>query len=178
MYVAVFSIAEESVPPGAPKTTLRDEFLASMQTFGIPTERTPVFSYPVRNFPSHRQDILDEMLQMRRSIAPTMVMLPSSDDIHQDHQVVHNEGMRCFKDLSVWGYELPWNSMALNSQAFVRLEPCHLQAKLLALQQYRTQFELGRPYFQREFVEGLAHVRGAQIKVLLAEAFQVLRLRW
>jgi hypothetical protein len=53
-----------------------------------------------------------------------------------------------------------------------------LQAKWEALQAYKSQFELGRPYFSREFIEGLARVRGVQVKSPYAEAFEVMRLKW
>ena len=33
--VAAFSTAEDSLPPGMPRTQLRDEFIESMGTFGI-----------------------------------------------------------------------------------------------------------------------------------------------
>jgi LmbE family N-acetylglucosaminyl deacetylase len=107
-----------------------------------------------------------------------MVFLPSANDLHQDHQVLNAEGLRCFKDMTVWGYELPWNNIGFPAQAFVTLEPCDLQAKWEALQAYKSQFELTRPYFSREFIEGLARVRGVQVKSPYAEAFEVMRLKW
>src|SRR5260370_37354738 len=48
VFVAAFSTAEESLPPEASPTRLRDEFLAALQTLGVPPEKTLVFGYPVR----------------------------------------------------------------------------------------------------------------------------------
>jgi hypothetical protein len=53
-----------------------------------------------------------------------------------------------------------------------------LRAKWDALQEYKSQFELARPYFSWEFIEGLARVRGVQVKSTYAEAFEVMRLKW
>jgi LmbE family N-acetylglucosaminyl deacetylase len=178
VFVAAFSTAEESLPPGAKPNRLRDEFLAAMQTLGIPQDNALVFEYPVRRLSYYRQELLEELVKLRKQIDPNMVFLPSSSDLHQDHQVLNAEGLRCFKDMTVWGYELPWNNIGFPAQAFVTLESCDLQAKWEALQAYKSQFELGRPYFSREFIEGLARVRGVQVKSPYAEAFEVMRLKW
>jgi N-acetylglucosamine malate deacetylase 1 len=178
IFVAAFSTAEESLPPGAAPSRLQDEFLAAMQTLGIPRNHTLVFGYPVRRLSYYRQELLEELVKLRSEINPTMVFLPSASDLHQDHQVLNAEGLRCFKDMTIWGYELPWNNIGFPAQAFVTLERCDLQAKWDALQAYKSQFELGRPYFSWEFIEGLARVRGVQVKNPSAEAFEVMRLKW
>ena len=178
VFVAAFSTAEGSLPPGAVPTRLRDEFLSSMQILGIPPDKTFVFGYPVRRLSYYRQELLEELVKLRNLVNPNMVFLPSASDLHQDHQVLNAEGLRCFKDMTVWGYELPWNNIGFPAQAFITLEPCDLQAKWEALQAYKSQFELGRPYFSREFIEGLARVRGVQVKSPYAEAFEVMRLKW
>jgi len=176
--VAAFSTAEESLPPGAVPTRLRDEFLSAMQVLGIPPDKTFVFGYPVRRLSYFRQELLEELVKLRSQVNPNMVFLPSASDLHQDHQVLNAEGLRCFKDMTVWGYELPWNNIRFPAQAFVTLEPCDLQTKWEALQAYKSQFELARPYFSWEFIEGLARVRGVQVKAPYAEAFEVMRLKW
>lgn len=178
VFVAAFSTAEESLPPGAAPCRLQDEFLAAMQTLGIPRDHTLVFGYPVRRLSYYRQDLLEELVKLRSKVHPTMVFLPSASDLHQDHQVLNAEGLRCFKDMTIWGYELPWNNIGFPAQAFVTLERCDLQAKWDALQAYKSQFELARPYFSWEFIEGLARVRGVQVKNPYAEAFEVMRLKW
>jgi LmbE family N-acetylglucosaminyl deacetylase len=176
--VAAFSTAEDSLPPGAPITQLRDEYLAAMSKLGIPRDNVFVFGYPVRRLSYHRQEVLEDLVQLRRQLDPSVVFIPSGTDLHQDHQVLNAEGLRCFKDMSIWGYELPWNNIGFPAQAFVTLERCHLQTKWEALQEYKSQFELARPYFSWEFIEGLARVRGVQVKACYAEAFEVVKIRW
>lgn len=178
VFVAAFSTAEESLPQGAVPTRLRDEFLSAMKVLGIPPENTFVFGYPVRRLSYFRQELLEELVKLRRQVNPNMTFLPSATDLHQDHQVLNAEGLRCFKDMTVWGYELPWNNIGFPAQAFVIVEPCDLQMKWKALQTYKSQFELARPYFSWEFIEGLARVRGVQVKAHYAEAFEVMRIKW
>jgi LmbE family N-acetylglucosaminyl deacetylase len=178
IYLAAFSTAEESLPPGASPTTLKEEYLEAMRTLGIPRENTYVYDYPVRRLSYHRQEVLDELIRLRREVRPEMILLPSGSDVHQDHQTLYAEGLRAFKDITIWGYELPWNHITFSSQAFVTLGPRHLEKKWKALQAYRSQIQMGRPYFTREFLEGLARVRGVQIKTEYAESFEVIRIKW
>lgn len=175
--VAAFSTAQESLPPGARPDTLKSEFFGAMKTLGVPDANVVVYDYPVRKLSYHRQEVLEELVRLRRAVRPDTVLLPAGTDLHQDHQVLYNEGLRAFKDLSVLGYELPWNHIEFPAQAFVQLERRHVDAKLRALQAYASQIELQRPYFTAEFIEGLARVRGVQVKCEFAEAFQVLRIR-
>ena len=178
VYIAAFSTAEESLPPGALPTTLRDEFFAATQLAGLSREHVFVYGYPVRRLSYYRQEVLEELIKLRHQLNPDMVLLPSGRDLHQDHQVVHAEGLRAFKDLTVWGYELPWNHITFSAQAFVTLERRHIEAKWRILKAYHSQLtELNRTYFSWEFVEALARVRGTQVKAEYAEAFEVVRIR-
>jgi LmbE family N-acetylglucosaminyl deacetylase len=178
IFVAAFSTAEESLPPGSPRGLLRGEFLAAMNSMTIPESNTRVFDFPVRRLSYHRQEVLEELVKLRKEIDPEMVFLPSGNDLHQDHQVVHGEGLRVFKERNTWAYELPWNQIEFTAQAFVTLQRKNLNVKWEALQAYKSQLELHRPYFSWTFVEGLARVRGVQVKAEYAEAFEVIRVRW
>ncbi|MGB7847712.1 MAG: PIG-L deacetylase family protein [Candidatus Acidiferrum sp.] len=176
--VAAFSTAEESLPVGSPPGLLRAEFADAMGRMGIPEKNTRVFNFPVRRLSYHRQEVLDEIVKLRKELDPEMVFLPSGNDLHQDHHVVNEEGLRVFKERTVWGYELPWNQIEFSAQAFVTLERKYIEAKWNALQAYKSQLDLGRPYFSWTFIEGLARVRGVQVKAEYAEVFEVMRLKW
>ena len=177
VHVAAFSTAEDSLPPGAPPTLLRDEFNAAMEFMGIPQEHRYVFEYPVRMLKDHRQEVLEQLITLKKEIAPDTVFLPSGEDVHQDHQVIHIEGLRAFRNASILGYELPRNHITFTTHAFVVLEQRHIERKWQALQCYESQFTLGRSYFTQEFVESLARVRGLQVDSEWAEAFQVYRYK-
>jgi N-acetylglucosamine malate deacetylase 1 len=178
IYVAVFSTAEKSVPKGFPKTALRDEFHRAMTLLGIQEDRLKIFDYEVRTLSYHRQEILDELIALRKSIRPDMVFLPSGEDLHQDHQTVFNEGLRAFKEITLWGYELPWNTITFPTRGFVTLEERHIRKKWKALQAYKTQFAAQRPYFTLDYIKGIATVRGIQVKAKYAEAFDTVRTKW
>lgn len=177
IHVAAFSTAEESVPEGESKDTLRNEFLAAMSIMGIPRNNLHVYGFPVRRLNYYRQDVLEQLIQLKGQIDPSAVFLPSCSDLHQDHQVLNIEGLRAFKERTVFGYELPWNHISYSANAFVTLDIRHIEKKWECLQAYRSQIKLNRPYFTREFHLGLAKIRGVQVKSEYAESFEIQRLR-
>jgi N-acetylglucosamine malate deacetylase 1 len=177
VFAAAFSTAEESLPPGMPPDTLKREFCEAMPILGVPVSQLFIYDFTVRRLSYHRQEVLEEMVSLRLKIKPDLVLLPSGNDLHQDHQVVHAEGLRAFKDMSILGYELPWNHINFSAQAFFTLEKRHIEKKWAALQCYRSQSALDRLYLKKEFIEGIARVRGVQVKTAYAEAFEAVRIR-
>lgn len=175
--IAAFSTARASVPEGSDPDILRKEFIRSMEISGISDDHYFIYDYQVRKLNYSRQEVLEEMIKLRNNIQPDLVLIPSGNDLHQDHEVVHNEGLRAFKDNSIWGYELPWNHVTFNTEAFVTLEQKHIDKKWEMMSVYESQLIKQRNYFTREFIEGLARVRGVQVKEDFAEAFEVIRLK-
>ncbi len=172
-YVA-FSSAEKSVPKGMSKNVLKKELKKAAKVLGIPEKNLILLNYPVRDFPAHRQEILEDMLKIGEKIKPDLVLLPCSHDTHQDHQVIAQEGFRAFKTTSMLGYEISWNNLSFNTEAFILLKPKHLQKKLRAIRCYKSQSK--RAYASEEFIKSLATTRGRQIGAdSYAEAFEITR---
>lgn len=151
---------------------LAAEFRAAMEALHVAEHI--LYDAPVRLFCEHRQAILDRLIWLARRVQPHLVLMPSSWDVHQDHQVVHTEAMRAFKGVSCWAYELPWNQRSFSTVAFVGLEQRHIDQKWAAVQQYRSQE--ARAYCSRPFLDSLARVRGVQANREFAEAFHVIRM--
>ena len=173
VFYAAFSTAEESVPPEFPPDILEQEVKAGTRALGIPPENLLVYKYAVRHLPHVRQEILEELVSLKRDLDPGAVFLPSSQDLHQDHQTVYMEGLRAFKMVTVLGYEPPWNNLSFDYRHFVVLQKEHIQTKINALKCYQSQ--QSRPYSQEDFIWSWARSRGGQISVQYAEAFDVLR---
>lgn len=172
-YIAA-SRCEESVPAGLPKDVLETECRACTKALGLAPEDVSVWRFPVRHFPSVRQQILEEFVKVSREFSPELVLLPSSDDTHQDHKTIYEEGFRAFKRSTLLGYELPQNLISFSNSAFVALEARHVDRKIAALSEYRSQ--AFRPYAAGDFIRSLAQVRGVQAGVGMAEAFEAVRL--
>lgn len=178
VFVAAFSTAQEALPEGVEADSLKNEFYRALHdVLGLPNENLFTFNYPVRRLSYHRQDVLEDLLSLKREICPSVVFIPSGNDLHQDHQVLHNEALRAYKELTIFGYELPWNHIEFSAQAFIILKEKHIQMKWKALEQYKTQIDLKRPYFSYQFIESLARIRGVQIKEEYAEAFELIRAK-
>jgi N-acetylglucosamine malate deacetylase 1 len=133
----------------------------------------PYSHFQTREFHKDRQVILDTMLAIKRLIDPEIVFLPASSDIHQDHQIINQEGIRAFKHTTIYGYELPWNSLRFDNTCYSVLSPDHVTKKMLALMEYESQKD--RIYFKDETVLSLARVRGLQSGSEYAECFEVIR---
>lgn len=173
VYYAMFSLCEESVPENLPKDILYHESKASANILGIPSQNLIYFHYPVRKFPEYRQEILEDMIKIRNSINPDLVILPSKSDLHQDHETISNEGFRAFKSKSIIGYEIIWNNLSFPTQIFSEISEKQLSKKIAALNEYRSQFF--RSYAKESFIRSQAIVRGTQINKQFAESFEVIR---
>lgn len=169
-YVA-FSSAAESLPEGFPKDTLVKEVKLATSVLGI--SDIAIKNYPVRNFDLHRQEVLDDLIKIRKENNFDLVLIPSTSDVHQDHQVIMQEGIRAFKNTTILGYELIWNSFDFKNHLYVKLDEAHVMAKVNALQKYASQVH--RPYMSEEFVRSLAYTRGLQVNHKYAECFEVIR---
>lgn len=174
VYYIAFSACELSVPSDLPKDILITEVKAATRTLGIDPDRLILKKYGVRTFNYHRQEILQDMIELREQINPDLVFMPSMNDIHQDHMTVAQEGLRAFKFTTIFCYEMPWNNLNFNTTGFIHLSDEQLQRKIDAMKQYKSQQK--RPYANEEFIRSLARTRGVQVSGQYAETFEVIRL--
>lgn len=159
--------------PGFSPDVLRTEIIDATAELGIPTENLRVLHHKVRYFPRDRQDILEEMIRLRREIEPTLVLLPSSYDTHQDHKVINEEGFRAFKRSSMLGYEIPWNNRKIDLTYFQEVDEIDIASKVRSIGAYKSQVFRNPQY--EEFIRSLAVQRGFQVGCRYAEAYEVIR---
>lgn len=173
VHYAVFSICEDSVPPEYPRKILEREFREAMRVLGVNSENLHIYEFKVRHFPAFRQDILEELIKLKNDLNPGLVLLPSINDLHQDHSVIATEGLRAFKATTMLGYEIPWNNITFNTVSFIPLQERHIKKKSEAMLCYKSQ--KSRFYANPEFIFSLAKTRGTQIGISFAEVFEVVR---
>lgn len=173
VYYAMFSLCEESIPDGFSKDILKAEAAESTEILGIPDKNLIFFNFPVRRLTQFRQEILEEMVTMRKNLKPDLVIMPSKQDLHQDHTTIVNEGWRAFKASSIIGYESIWNNLSFTTHMFSVIDKEHLEKKIRAIKSFKSQHF--RSYSKESFIRSLAEVRGTQIDRGLAEAFEVIR---
>ena len=175
--LAAFSRAELSLGPGMAPDTLEVEFRRAAGLLGV-TERVHMGDVPVRHFPAHRQEILEELVRIRREFSPDLVLTMNSADSHQDHAVIHAETIRAFRGITVLGYETAWNQRMSHHDLFVEVQPEDVEMKIAMLGQYESQITLQRSYMDPEFVRSGATFRGYQGRLPLAEMFEVISMVW
>lgn len=173
IYYMAFSTAEQSVPEGMPKDILKTEVKAATAKLGIKPENLIILNFEVRKLNYVRQEILEELIKIRKGMKVDLVFMPCLHDIHQDHTTIAMEGLRAFKETSILGYELIWNNLTFNTTSFIKLNEKHIRTKVDALKEYRSQKD--RDYISEEFIYALARTRGVQIGTQFAEAFEVIR---
>ena len=174
IFYAAFCLCSQSLPAGLAPDTLEKECRQATSVIGIKPANLFFFNYEVRRLPEFRQQLLEELLKLKNEIKPDLVFIPASSDIHQDHQVIHQEGLRAFKNASIAGYELPWNNFKFQTSFFIKISEDNLRKKIEALKMYKSQSH--RNYMQEDFIRSLAKVRGIQSDSPLAEAFEIHKL--
>ncbi|MFW6030801.1 MAG: PIG-L deacetylase family protein [Halanaerobiales bacterium] len=174
VYYVAFSIARKSSKArGYPEDILAKEVKNATKELGIEKDNLIIKDYPVRNFPKYRQEILDDMIKVKQKLKPDLIFMPTQEDIHQDHSVIVEEGIRAFKRKIILGYEEPWNQITNKNNFFIKLNNEDIEKKILSLKQYESQF--GRGYIDENYIWSLAKTRGVQINHEYAECFELIR---
>ncbi|MCP5053425.1 MAG: PIG-L family deacetylase [bacterium] len=173
VYYVAFSTAEESVPPQWPKNILETEVKEATQRIGIPPANLIIYKYEVRKLNYVRQEVLEELVKLKKDIEPQLVFMPSLNDLHQDHSTVATEARRAYKQVSIMGYELPWNTITFHTQGFIKLNESHVEKKIHAIKAYNSQSQ--KEYASEDFIRGWARTRGTQIGATYAETFEITR---
>jgi N-acetylglucosamine malate deacetylase 1 len=178
-YIA-FSGSEESVPKELPSDILRKEVLEATKELGVPAANVSVLRFKTRYFPRDRQNILEEMVRIKREFEPEIVLAPSLSDNHQDHKVIAEEALRAFRQSSIWHFEIPYKSLVFNPTLYIELSEDQLARKVRAVQCYRSQLirkglNNGSAYFTHQYIEANALFRGQQMGGTYAESFEISR---
>lgn len=173
-YVA-FSACEKSVSDGFPPDILVTEMRKATAALGLIPDNVHLLNYEVRTFNFQRQSILDDLIGLREQINPDLILMPSMNDVHQDHATIAEEGLRAFKFSNILAYEMPWNNFSFSTACFSILTHSDMHAKMDAIKNYKSQAH--RAYANEDFILGLGKVRGVQVNAEYAEAFEVIRFK-
>ncbi|MFD6693680.1 PIG-L deacetylase family protein [Micromonospora sp. L5] len=135
-----------------------------------------------------RRELVDLIQSAADEFEPDLLLLPSGHDYDQDHVATFAAGFAAARPIArqfgrwlvphVFSYEITkiqWSAEPLpRAAAFVDITD-QLDTKLAALQAYATQHRAVPHIRSEEAVRGLACLRGAEIGVHYAEAFEVHR---
>ena len=125
--------------------------------------------YEVRKFTYSRQEILEDLAKIRQEFNPDIVYLPSSKDLHQDHEVIHKEGLRAFENRTVLGY-----SLKSEGNFYIPLDITHIEAKIKASNCYIGQSY--KHYFGEDYLKAQAMINGSKCNAKFAESFEIIKM--
>jgi len=169
----VFSICREAVDRMKyPEDIRKTECKEASAILGIKNLR--ILDYPVRRFTQYRQEILQELIDIRAKEKYDLVFTHWKDDVHQDHNVVAAESFRAFKGVNttLLSYEVPLDCQAFSPNVFVPLTQKEVDEKIDAVWCYQSEV-LRRPYFSKEVVLSSLGYRGPFAATKYAEAFEM-----
>lgn len=142
---------------------------------GLSDDKMIVKNLSRRTFHEQRRGIREILISVRNEYRPDIVLCPSINDIHQDHSVTAEETLRLFRNDGVLGYENPRSSIQFHPTLYVQLDGKNLENKIKGMMCYKSQFD--KYYFKPRIIRSFALMRGSQIGVDYAEAFEVLRMK-
>lgn len=172
--VIVFSVAEDSVPDGFSKDIVEKEFLMGMKLIGI--NDYEINHYQVREFFKRRREILEKFVVLRNEYNPDFVFVPTTYDMHQDHEIVCRESIRAFRFLSnIYGYIYPRNTNQSLMNRFEIISEDDLKMKIAIASCFKSQIGKSNSFLTGEYIRALAIEQGSRIDVKYAEGFEVIR---
>lgn len=158
------------------KDAIAEEEQVALHSVGIPLESIQTFQFPVRRFSEHRQEILEELIKIRTDFNPNIVLGPGASDVHQDHWVVHNEMLRCFKnDTTILGWAYLWNTFREKNNVFFELDEIMMEKIIAFCTCFETQKH--KRYMQEDFIRASFIATGMKIGRLYAVGYQCIRFR-
>jgi len=172
-----FSPCEETAQSlGYPKDAIAKEESIALESIGIPSKNIRTFQFSARHFLEHRQEILEELIKVRTDFSPDIVLAPDSSDVHQDHQVVHNEMLRCFKNnATIFGWTYPWNTFYEENNVFFELDEIIVEKVIAFCTCFKTQKH--KRYMQEDFIRASFTTTGIKIGKLYAVGYRCIRFR-
>jgi LmbE family N-acetylglucosaminyl deacetylase len=133
-----------------------------------------VLHLPDTYLKDHSVELAKAIEDMVKQVQPNLIFTHSANDIHQDHQAVHEATLRAGRNhTSILCYESPSATPDFKPLLFVDVGD-YVDVKVEAVRQHRDQQD--KPYMLSEVVRGKLAFRGSQAKVLYAEGFETVRL--
>lgn len=153
---------------------LPKEHKDSMAVLGVKSDHDILLDFETRRFPHQRQEILETMLQYKKSFKPDIVFVHTKNDIHQDHVTVMDEALRAFRGTTVLGFDVLRSSYGFFPNFLFEVSEEDVEKKLVALSKYTTYAD--RYYFESSITKATMIRHGALAERPFAEGFDILRV--
>jgi len=171
--IHVITLSKNQKNP-ANKNVLK-ESKASLSSLGIKKENIIFGDFTTREFSYARQEICDFLWKISKKINPSCIFIPPYD-IHQDHQVGHDECLRVFRTKTILEYDIPRSEKFPKPVIFVELNQKNLKDKLNALSKYKTYQK--KNYFQKDVIVSACKSNGVKVEIPMCEVFSPISIIW
>ena len=135
--IPMYSLTLSENQKNPKNSNLIKEHYQSLQTLGFSKEKIILGDFITREFSYSRQDICDYLWKIKQKIKPSCIFIPPYD-LHQDHQIVHDECLRVFRSNTVLEYNISRSEKFPKPVLFVSLSKKDVDKKLKALSKYKT----------------------------------------
>ena len=119
-------------------TNLVEEHHASMAILGVKPENTILRDFTTRRFPAFRQEILEVMIDLKKTYHPEVIFVHTAQDIHQDHKTITEEALRAFRGTTLLGFDVLRSSYGFFPHFLVEVSEEAVRTKIKALKAYKT----------------------------------------
>ena len=129
-------------------------------------------------FPYQGADIKAWFEDLKRRVAPDVVLTHARDDAHQDHREVNGLTCNTFRDHLTLEYEIPkWDGDLGRPNVYIPARVRTIERKIELLHSHFAT-QRSKDWFDPETFRGLARLRGMECRATerLAEAFHVRKL--
>jgi LmbE family N-acetylglucosaminyl deacetylase len=155
-------------------THLMAEHDQAMSILGVKPENAILHGFMTRRFQAARQEILEVMIDLKKSYHPEVVFVHTAQDIHQDHKTITEEALRAFRGTSVLGFDVLRSSYGFFPHFLVEVSEEGVKKKIQALKAYQTYAK--KYYFDEQIIHATAIRHGALAERPYAEGFDILRI--
>ncbi|MBI2236028.1 MAG: PIG-L family deacetylase [Magnetospirillum sp.] len=149
------------------------EAKASADAFLAGAERAEVHLHGFREsfLPQQWGAVKEEFEHIKAGFAPSLILVHSRDDDHQDHRLLAELAWNTFRDHLIWEYEIPkYEGDFPAPNLFVPVSEDDAGRKVeLITRLFASQ--RGRTWFDAETFRGLMRLRGVGCNAPWAEAF-------
>lgn len=149
-----------------------EEFSLSMRVLGV--RNYDLLNFPARMYQSHRQEILQWMIDTALPCGYDMIFCPSPADTHQDHSCIGEEAVRAFEGKAgIFFYDNPRRVIGQNINFFTTVDEDAIRKKVAAISEYTSQYHRMDKKAIEEYCYSLATIRGVQCGKTFAEGFEL-----
>ena len=159
---------------------IKEQYL-SLEILGIPRGNCMINDeIPGQLFPEYRQLILETLYETDIKLNPDLILVPSMNDIHQDHQTVALSALKAFKRKSVMGYLIINSSKGFNPNLYISVDEEDIRIKAKAIASFRSQLSSSittADYFSYDVIKSIAVSYGIRIGTPFAEPYEIYQLK-